>query len=50
MDEGNFGTVSNARSALSTVISIDSIPFGQKQYVCRFIKGIFNNELSQSMM
>ena len=43
----NFGTVSNTRSALSSIISIDSIPFGKNQYVCRFMKGIFNNETSK---
>ena len=36
---GNFGTVNNARSAFSKIISTDSI-----QCVCRFMKGIFDNE------
>ena len=31
MNGGNFGAVNNARSTLSSIISNDSIPFGQNQ-------------------
>ena len=41
---GNFGTVSNARSTISSITFINSIPFDQNQHVCRLMKGIYNNE------
>ena len=44
MRGGSLGTISNARNALSCIISIDCISFGQNQYVCRFRKGRFNND------
>ena len=40
----NFETARNARSAFSSIILIDSTPFGQNQYVCRFMKGTRNKE------
>ena len=40
---GDFRTISNAKSTLSSIISVNSIPFGQNQYVCRFMKSIFIN-------
>ena len=41
---GNFETISNARSALSSIISIDGVPFDQCHNGCRFMEGKFNND------
>ena len=39
-----YGVLNNIRSALSTITVVGEIPFGQHQIVCRFMKGIFQNE------
>ena len=38
-----YGVLNNIRIALSTVIVIGQIPFGQHQIVCRFMKGTCQN-------
>ena len=40
---GNFRAISNGRITLSSIISINSIPFGQNQYACLFMMSIFNS-------
>ena len=41
---GKYRVLNNIRSALSTVIVIGEIPFGQHQIVCRFMKRTSQNE------
>ena len=36
-----YSAINTARSALSSILVINNVPFGQHELVCRFMKGIF---------
>lgn len=43
LDKGcGYSTINTARSALSTVISVNNLPVGQHSLVKRFLRGVFN--------
>lgn len=36
-----YSAINTARSALSSILIVDNVPFGKHELVCRFMKGIF---------
>ena len=43
VENESYSTLNTVRSALSTIIVIDSVPVGQHHLVCRFMKAVFND-------
>ena len=41
-----YGSVNSARSALSTYMSINNVPFGKHNLVCKLMKGVFESRPS----